>query len=151
LLRSLLLLLQIERRNIYILITPLFFLFFFLKKKKIPKISKMFALTKRSLTPLMGALSARSMSNAAALAPISHASLAALDSRWVRLPECEKGAIADHVSVLEKGDWKQMSLGQKRAGGCLLLGLEIANCVVKLTPKDSLLHCVWTLWSPCAG
>lgn len=55
----------------------------------------------------------RFYSSASVVSPLS---LAGLDSRWIRLPESEKGAIADQVAVLEKGDWKKMTLEQKRAG-----------------------------------
>lgn len=43
-------------------------------------------------------------------------SLTNIESRWARLPLPEKGAIADQVTELEKGDWKKMTLEQKRAG-----------------------------------
>jgi hypothetical protein len=43
-------------------------------------------------------------------------SLTNIESRWARLPLPEKGAIADVVTELEKGDWKKMTLEQKRAG-----------------------------------
>lgn len=33
------------------------------------------------------------------------------------LIEAEQGAIADSLALAQKGDWKQMSLDQKRAGG----------------------------------
>jgi hypothetical protein len=66
---------------------------------------------------LLGPVS-RLYSTSSVVLPLS---LAGLDSRWIRLPESEKGAIADQIAVLEKGDWKKMTLEQKRAGEALLL------------------------------
>jgi cytochrome c oxidase subunit 4 len=39
-----------------------------------------------------------------------------IEARWSRLPEAEQGAIADKLAALQKGDWKKMSLEEKRAG-----------------------------------
>ena len=46
----------------------------------------------------------------------STAALNQLETRWPKLPECEQGAIADSLAAVQKGDWKQMTLEQKRAG-----------------------------------
>ena len=43
-------------------------------------------------------------------------SLVGLESRWTKLPEAEQGAIADHLAALQKGDWKKLTLEEKRAG-----------------------------------
>ena len=75
----------------------------------------MLALRRLLVRPqMMG--TARWASSSSSLAPLTPASLTGLDGRWVRLPECEKGAIADYIAQLEKGDWKKLSLDQKRAG-----------------------------------
>ncbi|KAJ3269630.1 hypothetical protein HDV01_001146 [Terramyces sp. JEL0728] len=42
-------------------------------------------------------------------------SLSALETRWSKLPEAEKGAIADSLAEAQKGDWKKLTLDQKRA------------------------------------
>lgn len=39
-----------------------------------------------------------------------------IETRWTKLPECEQGAIADRLATLQRGDWKKMSLEEKRAG-----------------------------------
>lgn len=39
-----------------------------------------------------------------------------IEARWPKLPLPEQGAIADIVNGLEKGDWRKMSLEEKRAG-----------------------------------
>ncbi|RKP03698.1 hypothetical protein CXG81DRAFT_1046, partial [Caulochytrium protostelioides] len=41
--------------------------------------------------------------------------LQGLEKRWSRLPECEKGAIHDALHAKEKGDWKALSMDEKRA------------------------------------
>ena len=46
------------------------------------------------------------------LSPTAYKSL---ETRWTKLPECEQGAIADTLAAAEKGDWKKLSLDQKRA------------------------------------
>ncbi|KAJ3209909.1 Cytochrome c oxidase subunit 5A [Entophlyctis luteolus] len=43
-------------------------------------------------------------------------SIANIETRWGKLPEAEQGAIADRIAVAEKGDWKNLSLEEKRAG-----------------------------------
>jgi cytochrome c oxidase subunit 4 len=42
--------------------------------------------------------------------------LTQLEARWTKLPEAEQGAIADKLYELQKGDWKKMTLEEKRAG-----------------------------------
>jgi cytochrome c oxidase subunit 4 len=39
-----------------------------------------------------------------------------IEARWTKLPEAEQGAIADKLYELQKGDWKKMTLEEKRAG-----------------------------------
>lgn len=55
-------------------------------------------------------------------------SLTQLEARWSKIPQAEQGAISDVVTELQKGDWKKMSLEQKRAGkiNCLNLAYYIA-------------------------
>jgi cytochrome c oxidase subunit 4 len=53
---------------------------------------------------------------------LSPTSLVGLDSRWIRLPECEKGAIADHLAKVQRGDWKAMTQEEKRAAYYIAYG-----------------------------
>lgn len=39
-----------------------------------------------------------------------------IEGRWSKLPKAEQGALADQLAELQKGDWKNMSMEQKRAG-----------------------------------
>ncbi|KAJ3294102.1 Cytochrome c oxidase subunit 5A [Rhizoclosmatium sp. JEL0117] len=55
------------------------------------------------------------------------ASIAALETRWGKLPEAEQGAIADRLAVAEKGDWKAMSLEEKRAAYFIAYGAHGAR------------------------
>ncbi|KAJ3332474.1 Cytochrome c oxidase subunit 5A [Blyttiomyces sp. JEL0837] len=59
---------------------------------------------------------------AASTGNVSPFSIAALETRWGKLPEAEQGAIADRLSALQKGDWKQMSLDEKRAAYFIAYG-----------------------------
>ncbi len=67
------------------------------------------------------ALARRGMSTAAAAAAgpsgLPPAALGALETRWFKLPTAEKGAIADALAVVQRGDWRKMSVAEKRAGG----------------------------------
>jgi cytochrome c oxidase subunit 4 len=47
--------------------------------------------------------------------------LTQLEARWTKLPEAEQGAIADKLYELQKGDWKKMTLEEKRAGFLMLI------------------------------
>lgn len=38
-----------------------------------------------------------------------------IETRWHLLPEAERGALADALAEKQKGDWKKMSLQEKRA------------------------------------
>jgi hypothetical protein len=55
--------------------------------------------------------------------------LTQLEARWTKLPEAEQGAIADNLYKLQNGDWKQMTLEEKRAGIDLFI--------------VSFLYCLW--------
>ncbi|KAI9208783.1 cytochrome c oxidase subunit IV family, partial [Polychytrium aggregatum] len=46
---------------------------------------------------------------------VSDLSIKNIETRWHKLPECEQGAIADVLAEAQKGDWKKLSLDQKRA------------------------------------
>ncbi|KAJ3279311.1 Cytochrome c oxidase subunit 5A [Borealophlyctis nickersoniae] len=45
-----------------------------------------------------------------------------IETRWPRLPEAERGAIADVLHEAQKGDWKKMSMEQKRAAYYIAYG-----------------------------
>ena len=44
-----------------------------------------------------------------------------IEGRWSKLPQAEQGALADQLAELQKGDWKKMTLEQKRAGNWIKL------------------------------
>lgn len=48
-----------------------------------------------------------------------------IEARWTKLPKAEQGAIADQLAELQKGDWKKMTLEQKRAGKTGVVAVEI--------------------------
>jgi hypothetical protein len=50
---------------------------------------------------------------------VTGSSLTGLETRWCKLPEAEQGAIADKLALLQKGDWKKLTLEEKRAGNVL--------------------------------
>ncbi|KAJ3170408.1 Cytochrome c oxidase subunit 5A [Geranomyces variabilis] len=62
---------------------------------------------------------ARANHSSTAIAP---AALAQIETRWAKLPECEQGAIADALAAKQKGDWKEMSLEEKRAAYWIAYG-----------------------------
>lgn len=39
-----------------------------------------------------------------------------IETRWILLPEAERGAIADALAAKQAGDWKNLSIQEKRAG-----------------------------------
>ncbi|KAI9336801.1 cytochrome c oxidase subunit IV family [Obelidium mucronatum] len=80
---------------------------------------------------------ARSLSTRA-----SPASLAAIETRWGKLPEAEQGAIADRLAAAEKGDWKALSLDEKRAAYFIAYGAHGAR-----NPKDPNLTKAVFAWS----
>jgi len=53
---------------------------------------------------------------------VSSMSIANLESRWPKLPEAEQGAIAETIYAKERGDWKNMSLEEKRASYFIAYG-----------------------------
>lgn len=55
-------------------------------------------------------------------------SIASLEARWPKLPEGEQGAIAETIYAKERGDWKQMSLEEKRASYFIAYG-AYGNCI----------------------
>ena len=42
--------------------------------------------------------------------------IADIETRWTKLPECEQAYIADRLAAAQAGDWKTLSLAEKRAG-----------------------------------
>ncbi|KAI8808249.1 cytochrome c oxidase subunit IV-domain-containing protein [Cladochytrium replicatum] len=53
---------------------------------------------------------------------VSSVALQDIETRWTKLPEAEQGAIADLLAEAEKGDWKKMTLEQKRAAYFIAYG-----------------------------
>ncbi len=49
---------------------------------------------------------------------VSDFAIRGLETRWSHIPEAERGAVAAHVYKKESGDWKNMTLDEKRAGIC---------------------------------
>ncbi|KAJ3154071.1 Cytochrome c oxidase subunit 5A [Geranomyces michiganensis] len=82
---------------------------------------------------------ARANHSSAAIAP---AALAQIETRWAKLPECEQGAIADALAVKQKGDWKNMSLEEKRAAYWIAYGPYGAR-----SPRDPAMKWKVLLWS----
>ncbi|TPX38267.1 hypothetical protein SmJEL517_g00055 [Synchytrium microbalum] len=68
-------------------------------------------------------------------------SVAEIETRWVKLPECEQGVIADSLAAAQKGDWKKMTLEQKRAAYFVAYGPYGAR-----TPIDPSLNWRVTGW-----
>jgi cytochrome c oxidase subunit 4 len=54
-----------------------------------------------------------------------------LETRWAKLPEAEQAAVAEKVYAKESGDWKAMSLAEKRASYFIAYGPYGAR-----TPRD---------------
>lgn len=52
-----------------------------------------------------------------AASTVGEAALVGIESRWARLPECEQAAVAERLHEAMKGDWRKMSLQEKKAGG----------------------------------
>ncbi|KAJ3028291.1 Cytochrome c oxidase subunit 5A [Rhizophlyctis rosea] len=76
--------------------------------------------------------------NSSSAAPTLHQ----LETRWAKLPECEQGAIADQLAEAQKGDWKNLSLEQKRAAYWIAYGAYGAR-----SPKDPGMWKKVTLWT----
>ncbi|KAI8844262.1 cytochrome c oxidase subunit IV family [Chytridium lagenaria] len=53
---------------------------------------------------------------------VTPAAFAQLETRWAKLPEAEQGAIADKLAAAQKGDWKTLSLEEKRAAYFIAYG-----------------------------
>ncbi|TPX70193.1 hypothetical protein SpCBS45565_g01930 [Spizellomyces sp. 'palustris'] len=53
---------------------------------------------------------------------VSPAALSHIETRWAKLPECEQGAIADYLAAKQKGDWKSLTLDEKRAAYWIAYG-----------------------------
>ncbi|KAJ3128275.1 Cytochrome c oxidase subunit 5A [Nowakowskiella sp. JEL0407] len=83
---------------------------------------KMFSI--RNTSALRQSLLSRStlISVRSASTSLSPASIQGIESRWTKLPEAEQGAIADYLAEAEKGDWKNMTLEQKRAAYFIAYG-----------------------------
>jgi cytochrome c oxidase subunit 4 len=62
------------------------------------------------------AILSRSLRQVRHASTVSDAALHGLEQRWTRLPECEQAAVAEKLAELQRGDWKQMTQDQKRAG-----------------------------------
>ncbi|KAJ3197216.1 hypothetical protein HK101_005246 [Irineochytrium annulatum] len=60
--------------------------------------------------------SLRPVRSARGISTISPAALTQIETRWGKLPEAEQGAIADKLAAAQKGDWKSLTLDEKRAG-----------------------------------
>ncbi|KAI8923290.1 cytochrome c oxidase subunit IV-domain-containing protein [Entophlyctis helioformis] len=72
---------------------------------------------------------------------VSNAALTQLETRWSKLPEAEQGAIADYLAEAQKGDWKAMTLEQKRAAYYIAYGSYGAR-----TPSDPVLRTKVASW-----
>ncbi|KAI9356298.1 cytochrome c oxidase subunit IV family [Zopfochytrium polystomum] len=70
----------------------------------------------------LAAAAARGVRQASSTAAAPFTPLTAIETRWGKLPEAEQGAIADLVAAAEKGDWKKMTLEQKRAAYFIAYG-----------------------------
>eukprot|EP00842_Homolaphlyctis_polyrhiza_P005555 jgi/Hompol1/5/HPOL_000587-RA len=75
------------------------------------------------------------------LSNLSPTALAGIETRWAKLPEAEQGAIADKLYELQKGDWKNMTLEQKRAAYYIAYGSYGAR-----TPSDPALRIKVASW-----
>ncbi len=45
-----------------------------------------------------------------------------IETRWAKLPEAEKGAVAEMIYNKENGDWRNMSMDEKRASYFIAYG-----------------------------
>lgn len=48
--------------------------------------------------------------------------LEGIESRWVKLPECEQAVVADRLALKQLGDWKNLTLEEKRAAYFIAYG-----------------------------
>ncbi|KAJ8330646.1 Cytochrome c oxidase subunit 5B, mitochondrial [Batrachochytrium dendrobatidis] len=72
---------------------------------------------------------------------LTPSALSHIEARWVKLPEAEQGAIADQLAELQKGDWKALTLEQKRAAYFIAYGPYGAR-----TPADPVLRIKVASW-----
>ena len=70
------------------------------------------------------------------LSILSTEALRNIETRWTKLPESEKAVIADALALVERGDWKKMTLEQKRA--CNSTYLHFSCCF-------SLFYRIWSI------
>ncbi|KAJ3392812.1 hypothetical protein HDU92_008168 [Lobulomyces angularis] len=49
-------------------------------------------------------------------------SVSGIETRWTKMPECEQGAVADFLAEKQAGDWKLMTLEEKRAAYFIAFG-----------------------------
>ncbi|KAJ3222701.1 AP-3 complex subunit sigma-2 [Clydaea vesicula] len=52
----------------------------------------------------------------------SISSVSGIETRWTKMPECEQGAVADFLAEKQAGDWKLMTLEEKRAAYFIAFG-----------------------------
>ncbi|KAI9105896.1 cytochrome c oxidase subunit IV family [Phlyctochytrium arcticum] len=73
---------------------------------------------------------------------IAPAAISQIETRWVKLPECEQGAIADYLYEKQKGDWKKLTADEKRAAYWIAYGPYGARTTIDPTLKWKVLG--WT-------
>ncbi|KAI8825955.1 cytochrome c oxidase subunit IV-domain-containing protein [Fimicolochytrium jonesii] len=100
--------------------------------------SRRLAVSAARTSPVRAAF-ARQQSTAAAITP---AALSQIETRWAKLPECEQGAIADFLAEKQKGDWKKLTLEEKRAAYFIAYGPYGAR-----SPHDPAMKWKVLLWS----
>ncbi|KAJ3116881.1 Cytochrome c oxidase subunit 5A [Phlyctochytrium bullatum] len=77
-----------------------------------------------------------------AASSVTPAALTQLETRWAKLPEAEQGAIADKLALAQKGDWKNLTLDEKRAAYFVAYGPYGAR-----NPQDPALKLSVTAWT----
>lgn len=82
-----------------------------------------------------------------AASTVSDVALVGIESRWARLPECEQAAIAEKLLDKQKGDWRQMTAQEKKAGASALPSRSSPQLTVAVR---SLLHCLRQPLFACA-
>ncbi|RKO92147.1 cytochrome c oxidase subunit IV-domain-containing protein [Blyttiomyces helicus] len=86
-------------------------------------------------TATLAAVAQRRAASTLTPVSLSSAALNNIESRWYKLPECEKGAIADVLAEAQKGDWKKLTLEQKRAAYWIAYGQYGARAGIDPTLK----------------
>ena len=90
-----------------------------------------------------------SASRSASIIPLSN-----VEAQWATLSAEEKATVHDQLEVLQKKQWKELSLDEKRAGTCLNDNLCTCMQDVDVAPSlagntnASLLCCFWSSRSP---